>query len=188
MGAGLSSSLERRERRRWEKGNRKAIAKAHPLPEQQEDSSVTEITGPMIVTGSIDADQGRPERLPRITLPKERKDAPPMPAQEGGILNNAQGVHIEGVPTFNNVHIHNTIVQPDSDPKKDAQLLKEATEWLSDVNYHAIQTDSYGKRAAGTGEWAFDDPIISKWLDGALGILWGVGMRTSCVRLDWKSL
>ncbi|TFK17701.1 hypothetical protein FA15DRAFT_675887, partial [Coprinopsis marcescibilis] len=58
----------------------------------------------------------------------------------------------------------------------DAQLFEKIVEWLSDINYHAIQADNYGKRAEGTGEWAFDDPKIVDWLGGVLGILWGVGM------------
>ncbi|TFK20500.1 ankyrin [Coprinopsis marcescibilis] len=55
-------------------------------------------------------------------------------------------------------------------------LFKKIVEWLSDINYHAIQADNYRKRAEGTGEWAFDDPKIVEWLGGALGVLWGVGM------------
>ncbi|TFK17932.1 hypothetical protein FA15DRAFT_570955, partial [Coprinopsis marcescibilis] len=53
---------------------------------------------------------------------------------------------------------------------------EKIVEWLSDINYHAILADNYGKRAEGTGKWAFEDPKISKWLQGALGILWGIGM------------
>ncbi|TFK17006.1 hypothetical protein FA15DRAFT_605909, partial [Coprinopsis marcescibilis] len=53
---------------------------------------------------------------------------------------------------------------------------EKVVEWLSDINYHAIQSDNLRKRAEGTGEWVFDDPKISKWLEGVLGILWGVGM------------
>ncbi|TFK17209.1 ankyrin [Coprinopsis marcescibilis] len=97
---------------------------------------------------------------------------------EGGILNNAQGIHIEGAPTFNNVqsyNTYNTTIQPGVS-EKDAELFEKIVEWISDINYHAIQADNYGKRAEGTGEWAFDDPNISKWLEGVLGILWGVGM------------
>ncbi|TFK20488.1 ankyrin [Coprinopsis marcescibilis] len=55
-------------------------------------------------------------------------------------------------------------------------LFGRIVEWLSDINYHAIQADNYGKRAKGTGEWAFDDPKIVDWLGGVLGVLWGVGM------------
>ncbi|TFK21593.1 ankyrin, partial [Coprinopsis marcescibilis] len=52
----------------------------------------------------------------------------------------------------------------------------KVVEWLSDINYHAIQSDNLRKRAEGTGEWVFDDPKISSWLEGVMGILWGVGM------------
>ncbi|TFK17730.1 ankyrin [Coprinopsis marcescibilis] len=55
-------------------------------------------------------------------------------------------------------------------------LFEKIVEWLSDINYHAIQADNYGKRAEGTGEWAFDDPKIVDWMGGSLGVLWGVGM------------
>ncbi|TFK26002.1 hypothetical protein FA15DRAFT_654637 [Coprinopsis marcescibilis] len=58
----------------------------------------------------------------------------------------------------------------------DVRLFEKIVEWLSDFNYHAIQADNYRKRAEGTGKWAIDDPKISKWLEGILGILWGIGM------------
>ncbi|TFK17950.1 hypothetical protein FA15DRAFT_567367, partial [Coprinopsis marcescibilis] len=58
----------------------------------------------------------------------------------------------------------------------DMALFEKIVGWLSDINYHAIQADNYGKRAEGTGEWAFDDPKIVEWLGGVLGVLWGVGM------------
>ncbi|TFK16423.1 hypothetical protein FA15DRAFT_743910 [Coprinopsis marcescibilis] len=106
-----------------------------------------------------------------------------MPAQdgpwmEGGILNKAQGVHIGGSATLiaaQNYNVYPMVAQSDVS-EKDAQLFEKIVEWLSDVNYHAIQADNYGKRAEGTGKWAFEDPMISKWLEGALGILWGIGM------------
>ncbi|TFK16367.1 hypothetical protein FA15DRAFT_711918 [Coprinopsis marcescibilis] len=114
------------------------------------------------------------------------KDGPATPAKvelsaEGGILNSAQGVHFAGSTTLNSTQIqvhnnvYNTTVQPDVS-EKDAQLFEKIVGWLSDINYHAIQADNYGKRAQGTGEWAFDDPKIVDWLGGVLGILWGVGM------------
>ena len=61
----------------------------------------------------------------------------------------------------------------------DIELIEKIVEWLSDINYRAILADNLGKRAAGTGEWALDDPVVSKWLEGVLRILWGLGMRTS---------
>ncbi|TFK17828.1 hypothetical protein FA15DRAFT_710431 [Coprinopsis marcescibilis] len=82
----------------------------------------------------------------------------------GGILNNAQGVHIEGSATLisarNYTTVYNTMVQPDIS-EKDMALFEKIVEWLSHINYHAIQADNNGKRAEGTGAWAFDNPKIA---------------------------
>ncbi|TFK16757.1 hypothetical protein FA15DRAFT_629219 [Coprinopsis marcescibilis] len=130
--------------------------------------------------------QDNQESAPQASSLETFKDGPATPAKvelstEGGMLNKAQGVHFAGSTTLNSTQIHNTTthvynaVQPDVS-EKDAQLFEKIVEWLSDINYHAIQADNYGKRAEGTGEWVFDDPKIVDWLGGVLGILWGVGM------------
>ncbi|TFK21235.1 hypothetical protein FA15DRAFT_645846, partial [Coprinopsis marcescibilis] len=97
-------------------------------------------------------------------------------SKDGGILNNAHRVHFEGTTMLSShTIVHNTIVQPDVS-KNAEELLERIAEWLSDINYHAIQADNYAKRAEGTGEWALDDPEIRKWLEGVLGVLWGIGI------------
>ncbi|TFK26000.1 hypothetical protein FA15DRAFT_703141 [Coprinopsis marcescibilis] len=197
MGAGLSSSLDKREKKRQEERNRKYIANDRVDPEEQKAlSRKTEPVAPR--TGTIDVDRGSPETLQMLATANEAsvlermKDGLTSPAQvehmmEGGILNNAKGVNIEGSATLisarNNVTnvIYNTIVQPDVS-EKDAKMLKNFVEWISDINYHAIQADNYRKRAEGTGTWAIEEPIIRQWFEGALGILWGIGMRRCCAQ------
>ncbi|TFK17873.1 hypothetical protein FA15DRAFT_650031 [Coprinopsis marcescibilis] len=154
--------------------------------------SVTQ-EGPSAKTTSIaksdhpnEVDQGTPEsRLspeaaPEAILNEIKHDPKAVPPLiKGGILNGAQGVHIEGsaqlISAQNYINVYNTVLQRHS-PEKDEELFWKIIAWISDINYHAIQADNFEKRAAGTGQWAFDDPIIGKWLEGALGVLWGIGM------------
>ncbi|TFK17207.1 hypothetical protein FA15DRAFT_628956 [Coprinopsis marcescibilis] len=188
MGAGLSNSLERRAKLYYEEGiNDKVIAKDCSGIEQLEGSSVnTKLMAPTISNiGIIHQETKNPrEKAHQASAFNENKDDPPTvrggSVFEGGILNNAQGVHIEGSATLISAqqytNIHNIIMQPDVSDEQDAELFKKILLWISDINYHAIQADNYGKRAPGTGEWALEDPVIVKWLEGALGILWGIGM------------
>ncbi|TFK17700.1 hypothetical protein FA15DRAFT_309233 [Coprinopsis marcescibilis] len=65
------------------------------------------------------------ESAPQASSPETFKDGPATPAKvelsaEGGILNNAQGVHFAGSATLNSMQIHNvynTTVQPDVSEK-----------------------------------------------------------------------
>ncbi|TFK16551.1 hypothetical protein FA15DRAFT_711698 [Coprinopsis marcescibilis] len=88
------------------------------------------------------------------------------PAKPGlGMLQSACGVHIEGshLITTQSYNIYSNLAQPEAG-NQDTSLLETIAEWLS-------------HRSVGTGEWAFEDPAISNWSQGALRILWGVGMQ-----------
>ncbi|TFK20485.1 hypothetical protein FA15DRAFT_759346 [Coprinopsis marcescibilis] len=185
MDAGESNPRKGKATRRQSKRKRKLTGTDHSEAEQQDGSSVrTEITA--VPTSPISVEQGR---LPTAQVQPTTALPPPAPKEDtgnrvtpqvdGGILKNAQGVHIEGSATLisarNYTSVYNTVVQPDIS-EKDMALFEKIVEWLSDINYHAIQADNYGKRAEGTGEWVFDEPKIVDWMGGALGVLWGVGM------------
>ncbi|TFK22482.1 hypothetical protein FA15DRAFT_706298 [Coprinopsis marcescibilis] len=194
MGAGLSHALDLREKRHREGWARKAITGVRADPEPQEGSSVN--TGPIAhATGSIDANQGSstegnahvvnfegPTTLNSYSYTVNTGVSNQVgPSIEGGILSHAHGVRFEGPTAFNSTSYHYTSIynHPSDVPEHDVRLFEKIVEWISDTNYHAIQSDNLRKRAEGTGEWVFDDPKISKWLEGVMGILWGVGMHRS---------
>ncbi|TFK23788.1 hypothetical protein FA15DRAFT_694854 [Coprinopsis marcescibilis] len=187
MGAGLSNALQRRRERYQVKRDRNATADDRAGPERQDGSSVkTEPIAP--ITDFIETDQdseGSPSTgLPQATAPQVFEpveignyvSTPLVGASTGGdILSKAQGVSFQGFTAITSIVNNNAAIQPDNS-EKDSDLVKKILAWISDINYHAIQADNYRKRAAGTGKWAFEDPVISKWLKGAIHILWGVGM------------
>ncbi|TFK17756.1 ankyrin [Coprinopsis marcescibilis] len=98
------------------------------------------------------------------------------------ILDHASGVTIQdstiiaqSFSTTNNTNVTYRIVQSEI-PNKDVQLFKAIVEWLSDINYRAIQADNLRKRVSGTVKWTLVNPVILNWLAGIDRILWGVGM------------
>ncbi|TFK21240.1 hypothetical protein FA15DRAFT_645855 [Coprinopsis marcescibilis] len=63
----------------------------------------------------------------------------------------------------------------------DLKMTREAKiaivlEWLTDINFRAIQADTLRKRAAKTGTWIFDHADFVEWIAGHRGILWGTGI------------
>jgi hypothetical protein len=89
----------------------------------------------------------------------------------GGSFNAAgRDVNITTTTTVNNIIINFL----DGKPLSDADIL----EWLSAINYRAIQMDNFEKVAPGTGQWFLQSEIFLRWLMSQEGILWGTGMRT----------
>jgi hypothetical protein len=56
-------------------------------------------------------------------------------------------------------------------------------DWLSLINYRALQMFNFEKAIAGTCSWFLESIIFKTWLENQFSILWGTGMRTSPHRL-----
>ncbi|TFK20499.1 hypothetical protein FA15DRAFT_125017 [Coprinopsis marcescibilis] len=124
--AGGSNPRKRKATRHQSKRKRKATSTDHSETEQQEGSSAqTEITA--VPSSAMSVEQGltTAQVHPTTALPppgpKEDTGNRVRPQVDGGILNNAQGVHIEGSATLisarNYTSVYNTIVQPDTSAK-----------------------------------------------------------------------
>lgn len=61
--------------------------------------------------------------------------------------------------------------------------VQEIINWLSPVNFRAIQSDTCLKHCPGTGEWLLQDVDFRNWKEGKLKAFWITGMRTSSVYL-----
>ncbi|TFK16424.1 hypothetical protein FA15DRAFT_676682 [Coprinopsis marcescibilis] len=134
MDAGGSNPRKRKGTRRQSKRKRKATGTDHSEAEQQQGSSVqTEITA--VPPSAMSIEQGLPtaQVQPATGLlpsaPKEdtnnRTSSQVGTLVDGGILNNAQGVHIKGSTTLisarNYTNVYNTVFQPDIS-KKDLEV------------------------------------------------------------------
>ncbi|KAJ7577684.1 hypothetical protein C8J56DRAFT_1113091 [Mycena floridula] len=53
--------------------------------------------------------------------------------------------------------------------------LREFSEWLSPIDFQAIQQNHLAKRAPGTGRWLAADVEFQRWTDGEIKILWCPG-------------
>ncbi|KAH6907735.1 hypothetical protein BKA70DRAFT_1150116 [Coprinopsis sp. MPI-PUGE-AT-0042] len=82
----------------------------------------------------------------------------------GGTFNAAG----RDVITVNNI----TITILDTTPLKDIKIL----DWLSQINYRALQMFNHELAIAGTCAWFLRSKIFQQWLEGKFRILWGTGM------------
>jgi hypothetical protein len=55
--------------------------------------------------------------------------------------------------------------------------LRKVADWLTPINFRAIQSDTFSKHTSGTGTWFIDHPQFQKWLSGNNQVLWVEGMR-----------
>lgn len=55
--------------------------------------------------------------------------------------------------------------------------MEELMNWLSRVNFRAIQSDTFLKHTAGTGEWLLKDKDFIRWKEGKFKTFWITGMR-----------
>ncbi|KAH6908100.1 hypothetical protein BKA70DRAFT_1104101 [Coprinopsis sp. MPI-PUGE-AT-0042] len=70
--------------------------------------------------------------------------------------------------TVNNI----TINFVDTTPFEDTKIL----DWLSIINYRALQMVNFEKAIAGTCSWFLRSRIFKQFLEGQFNILWGTGM------------
>ncbi|PPQ81894.1 hypothetical protein CVT26_014323 [Gymnopilus dilepis] len=75
------------------------------------------------------------------------------------MFNNANNVLIEG-SSIN--------IQVNDSPAKESNLakLRQMAEWLTPLNFRAIQSDTYSKHAPGTGGWFLERQDFSNWISG----------------------
>ncbi|KAH6908110.1 ankyrin repeat-containing domain protein [Coprinopsis sp. MPI-PUGE-AT-0042] len=91
----------------------------------------------------------------------------------GGTFN-AAGRDI--VNTTTTTTVNNIIINfLDGKPLSDADIL----EWLSAINYRAIQMDNFDKVTPDTCSWFLQSEIFLQWLLSQEGIIWGTGMPGS---------
>ncbi|KAH6908111.1 hypothetical protein BKA70DRAFT_1280713 [Coprinopsis sp. MPI-PUGE-AT-0042] len=110
---------------------------------------------------------------------------PPLQAQEkvsmlegisdstitGGTFNAAGRDMVNTTTTSTTVN--NIIINfLDGKPLSDTDIL----EWLSAINYRAIQMDNFDKVTPDTCSWFLQSEIFLQWLLSQEGILWGTGM------------
>jgi hypothetical protein len=55
--------------------------------------------------------------------------------------------------------------------------LRRVADWLTPINFRAIQSDTFSKHTPGTGTWFIDHPQFQEWLSGNNQVLWVEGMR-----------
>ncbi|PVH69802.1 hypothetical protein DL98DRAFT_379827, partial [Cadophora sp. DSE1049] len=56
------------------------------------------------------------------------------------------------------------------------QESRAIVDWLSPLNFFAVQNDTLRRRQDGTGEWLFETPEFKAWLAGTDRILWCSGL------------
>ncbi|TFK21252.1 hypothetical protein FA15DRAFT_672753 [Coprinopsis marcescibilis] len=178
MFAGLSSLREEREKRRQEKSSRKAIASDRAGPERKgglpvNTEPIAPTTGPINVDQSSSPETGHTQATP----PQASKEIEPTFRMGGSSLFESHHMKDDFVRSAHNTHDYaSTFYYVPLSETQDAKLFLEIIMWISDINYPAIQAYNFERRVAGTGVWAFDDPVIGQWLKGALHILWGIGV------------
>ncbi|TFK26006.1 hypothetical protein FA15DRAFT_667850, partial [Coprinopsis marcescibilis] len=144
MGAALSNSSEMRATMNQDGSSHRSIDDASCRSAAAQ-SSAMRTESIALTTGVIYVDQGSPEAIHVMETANEelgvegKKDELTPPQVQGGFLNNAEGVHIEGSPTlisassYSNVYnsnVYNTIVQPDVS-ERGAQLSISASDYHS---------------------------------------------------------
>ena len=55
---------------------------------------------------------------------------------------------------------------------------RKVADWLTPMNFRAIQSDTFSKHTLGTGTWFIDHPQFQILLSGNNQVLWVEGMRT----------
>ncbi|EGO00913.1 hypothetical protein SERLA73DRAFT_178911 [Serpula lacrymans var. lacrymans S7.3] len=69
-----------------------------------------------------------------------------------------------------------TINQHSEDSEEKAEAQRKLADWLTPLNFRQKQSEVYGKRREGTGDWVLDDERFKEWQAGDKRTLWCSGI------------
>ncbi|KAJ7575154.1 ankyrin repeat-containing domain protein [Mycena floridula] len=89
----------------------------------------------------------------------------------GSVLSN-NSIHFNADPAVRDGV--DRLVDKAADAERDKKRIA-FLDWISTLDFHTTQRETFAKRAEGTGNWFIQDPRFLRWLSGALKVLWCSG-------------
>ncbi|EGO03310.1 hypothetical protein SERLA73DRAFT_149665 [Serpula lacrymans var. lacrymans S7.3] len=89
-----------------------------------------------------------------------------------GLVSQAQSVNAP-YSMFNNVRGQQINNYYNKDTEKER---RELADWLTPLNFRQTQSNIYGNRREGTGDWVLDNEVFKEWQTGCAKTMWCPGI------------